>query len=185
MSVEIKDFKNVKAYTEKDFPQLTAQEKIKILTEDLTDLWWILIQALQKSLGKKKGLKIAEEALERYGEDIGEKKIKELMEKGEIKEKNIHAWTVMKARGRSAYEHRWTIIELSEKKAIHILYNCKQVQCYHKWKMPKNTCYLMESVERGMIKAIHPDAKIIPVQRLYRGYNTKGDPVCMSIVEIP
>ena len=54
MSVEIKDFKNVKAYNEKDFPQLTAQEKIKILTEDLTDLWWILIQALQKSLGKKR-----------------------------------------------------------------------------------------------------------------------------------
>ena len=77
------------------------------------------------------------------------------------------------------------IIELSDKKAIHILYNCKQVECYHKWKMPKNTCYLMESVERGMIIAIHPDAKITPIQRLYRGYNTKGDPICMSIVEIP
>jgi hypothetical protein len=191
-SLDLKeDVGGVEIFTEKDFPAMADEEKVEFLNFDLTDLWWILIDALRKNLGPKEGLKAAEDALTGYGKRVGKEYLDQLMEKGTVKEKNVHAWTVMKARGRAAYGHKWTIIEFSDKKAIHILHDCVQgEQCFPKLEkefsdFPDAVCWTMESVERGMIKAIHPGATIKPINRIYQGKNKKGDPHCLSIVEIP
>ena len=177
-------------YTEKDFPELSQQEKIDFLMQDATDMWWIPIVALRRKLGDAEGLKAAEEALEEYGKKMGEQILNKLMAEGTIKERNIHAWTVMKARGRSAYGHRWIVIELSDKKAIQILQTCPGAEVTFPkldktYELPPNVCWTMEAVERGMIKALHPKATLTPINRMYKGRGVEADPHCMTLAEIP
>ena len=170
--------KNARLYTHSDFPKVSEENKTRALLDGSLDFWWITFKVLEEKLGPQEARDAFDKAMMEFGYTEGKKELKSL---GLENDHTVRAYTKLQAAARSVFDHAYTVFELSDKKAIHILWDCPAPARFSYHNCPGDACNIIDAYERGKAKAINPNLTLTNISKLYP--KTK-DAVCAILAEI-
>ena len=176
--VDAEVLRNAKVYTHSDFPKVSEERKRKALLDGSLDFWWITFKVLQERLGAEGARAAFDKAMMEFGYAEGKKELKEL---GLENDHTVRAYTKLQAAARSVFDHAYDVFELSNERAIHILWNCPAPARFTYHNCPEDACNMIDAYERGKAMAINPNLILTNVSKLY----PKGkDAFCAILAEI-
>jgi hypothetical protein len=176
--VDIEVLKKAKMYTHSDFPKVSEERKKKALLDGSLDFWWITFKVLEDRLGPEEARAAFDKAMMEFGCAEGKKELKNL---GLENDNTVRAYTKLQAAARSVFDHAYNVFELSNERAIHILWDCPAPARFAYHNCPGDACNIIDAYERGRAMAINPKLTLTNVSKLYP---ESRDPFCAILAEI-
>jgi len=176
--VDAEELRNAKVYSHGDFPKVSEERKRKALLDGSIDFWWITFKVLEERFGHEEARAAFDKAMMEFGYSEGKKELKEL---GLQDDHTVRAYTKLQAAARSVFDHAYDVFELSNEKAIHILWNCPAPARFAYHNCSEDACNMIDAYERGKAKAINPNLTLTNISKLYP---KSREPFCAILAEI-